>query len=502
MRKLWSERWGPPALVVAGVLAARGAVLATGDRFHADQLRPPSMWHLLDPDILRGNPLVALWDLHTTPPLFNFLVGAVLAWSPASDALSLQVLFTAGGVFSALALYSVVRLVGCRAWVAVATSLLVFCDPYMIGFETELSHEAFVIPLLMAVVWSTAAYAVRPSGRRLALVLASGLVLVMARAMFHPLWFALVVATIVMVRPPPLPRRRLAVACALPFVVIGGFMAKNQVRFGTFSLSSWSGMNLARVALMPLGEEERRRMVDAGVLSEAALVTPFSRYEDYTPHVPPCRAHYGTPALDHPMKAEPSFPPDVNFNYACYVPIYQQAGHDAIVAIRHHPGSYARSVVASAEMFVSDPRTTPELGDLHGRAAGVLDPVYAVIQVRGHTRARYPHLYPLYADYQAGFVAGAIVVVGLGARAARRARRRTADASDLVALVVGETVVVVSLICVLADAFENGRFRAPLNPLVYGTLFAFGLELVARRVDRWRRSAPIEERPQVDAPAV
>jgi hypothetical protein len=502
MRKLWSQLREPPAVVVAGVLAARAAVLTTGDRFHADHLHPPSMWHLLDPDIMRANPFVALWDVHTTPPLFNFLVGGVLAWSPERDALSLQVLFTAGGVFGALALYSVVRLAGCRAWVAIATALLVFCDPYLIGFETYLSHEAFAIPMLMAVVWSTAAYAARPSGRRLALVLASGLILVMTRAMFHPLWFAMVVATIVVVRAPPLPRLRLAAACALPFLVIGGFMVKNEVRFGTFSLSSWGGMNLARVALIPLGDEERQRMVDAGVLSKAARVQPFSPYEDYAPYVPPCRAHYGTPALDRPMKAEPSSFPNINFNYACYVPVYQQEGHDAIVAIRHHPGWYARSVVASSELFVSQQRGTPELGGLHGRAAGVLYAAYGVVHLRRHTLARYPHVYPLPADYELGFVPGLVVVVGFGLRAARRAWRRTAGATDLVALVVAETVVIISLICVLADAFENGRFRGPLNPLVYGTLYACGLEFLARLVDRRRRAAPAGETPRIDAPAL
>ena len=55
--------------------------------------------------------------------------------------------------------------------------------------------------------------------------------------------------------PAAVDRRRVVLVTALPFVVVLGLMTKNQVRFGTFSLSSWAGMNLSR-SLSPLGEGE------------------------------------------------------------------------------------------------------------------------------------------------------------------------------------------------------------------------------------------------------
>ncbi len=482
-----------PAAVAAGVLTVRGAIYATGDGFHADHVGRLSMWHLLDPELLRSNPFAALWDVHTTPPLFNFFVGAVLAWSPLPDARSFQILFAAGAVFSAVALYAVARTCGCRAWVAAVTAVVVFSDPYLIGFEAHIAHESFVIPLVMALVWATAAYTERPAAGRLALVLAAGTVLVLTRAMFHPVWLAAVVGAVCWLRPPPLPWRRLSLVVAAPFVLILAVMVRNDVRFGTFSLSSWEGMNLERAAVTTLPVARRQELVDEGVVSRQAGVRAFSAYEDYAPYVEPCEAHFGTPALDDPLKPghDPVFP-NINYNYACFVPVYQQAQRDAIAAIRHDPGRYARTVRTNLLVYVSDPwHPTPELGGLDGDVARPLNAVHRVLDLQVRRAAVYTGVVPLVADVQVTCVAGMLLIVALGARAVGRAlRRRGTTPADVVAVVSVLTVGYVTLVSVTADAFENGRFRAPLVPLAYGLVFGGGLELLARLVGHFRAGDP------------
>jgi hypothetical protein len=480
--------------VAAGVLAVRGAVYATGDSFHADHVGSLSMWHLLDPAILRANPFAALWDVHTTPPLFNFFVGAVLAWSPLPDAISFQLLFAAGAVFSALALYAVARICGCRAWVAAVTAVLVFSDPYLIGFEAHIAHESFVVPLTMGLVWATAAYARRPAAWRFALVLVVGTVLVLTRAMFHPVWLAAVVGAVCWLRPPPLAWRRLALVVAAPFVLVAAVMVRNEVRFGAFSLSSWSGMNLERAALSTLPEARRRELVDEGVISPQGALPPFSPYEDYAPYAEPCSAHFGTPALDAPRKpgGDDVFR-NANYNYACFVPVYQQAQRDAVATIRDDPGQYGRTVATNLEVYVSDPwRPWPALGGLDGGAARRLAAIHGVLDLQVQRVAVYAGVWPQHAQVQVTCVAGMLLIVALGARAVGRAlRRRGSTPADVVAVVSALTVGWVTLVSITADAFENGRFRAPLVPLAYGLVFGGGLELLARMVDR-RRSGDEE----------
>jgi hypothetical protein len=360
---------------------------------------------------------------------------------------------------------------------------VVFSDPYLIGFDTFLAQESFAIPMLMALAWAVAAHAKRPTLGRYALVLTAGSLLVLTRAMFHPVWLVAVVAGLAILRPPPVEARRLVLVSALPFVLITGVMVKNQIRFGTFSLSSWAGMNLSRVAVAPLGDEARERLIDEGVLSPMADVAAFQPYDQYAPYVESCDADFGSRALDEPLKARTGttfF--NVNFNYACFVPVYQQAQRDALAAIRHEPRAYARSVGANAILFVSESPGPPYLGGLTSGPADVLRWAHRVIDLQVTTTVSYPRLWSQRAYVQLSLVPGLAIVTIAGMGAAWRALRRRTRGQDVLALFVAITVANVAMVSVLMDAFETTRFHAPLDPLVYGAVFGGGLELLLRRI--------------------
>lgn len=484
--------WWPPALVVAGSLVVRVALERAGNGFRSTHLHP-SMWHLLETDQLIANPFAPLWDVHTTPPLFNVAVGVLLRWSPLPEGATFRLVFVAGGLFGAVALCQVLRAMGCRWWVASLTAVVVFSKPALLAFETYVAHESFVVPLLMGTVWAVAAYARQRTIGRYGLVLLAATALVLTRALFTPLWLVAVVAALLAWPPAAVDRRRVVLVTALPFVVVLGLMTKNQVRFGTFSLSSWAGMNLSRAALSPLGDERTERMIAAGELSPQARIMWFSQYEAYEPLFGPCATDFGTRALDDPVKDDASAAfPSANYNAACYVPAYEQAMTDSLAAIRHEPGVYARTVWASSLMYLSDTRRSHELGALGGSTAEVLQKAHALMNLERTTLARYPNVYPLPADVQLTLVVGLAVAVAAGARSLRRRWRGTATARDLVAVVVALTVVNVTAVGVTFDAFENARFREPLDPLVFGALLAGGLELAARAGQRRRAPAPAD----------
>ncbi len=447
------------------------------------------MWHLLQVDDLAARPFAPLWDVHTTPPLFNVAVGAVLRYSPLSEAHSFRLLFVAGALFGAVALCQILRAVGVRWWLAALVATVVYSKPSLLSAETYVSHESFVTPYLMGTVWAVAAYARRPSLGRYGLVLAAATLLVMTRALFSPVWLVAVVAAMLVMRRPPGDLRRLAIVTALPVLVIVGVMAKNQVRFGTFMLSSWAGMNLSRTTITPLGVDRIEEMIADGELSPMARIQWFSPYGEYEELMGPCDTDFGIAALDDPLKDESTTGrPVANYNAACYVPVYQQAMEDSLAAIRHEPGIYARAVRANGMMYLSDIDRSYNLGRLEGPTAGVLTRGHDVLGLEYSVVVQYPNIIPLPADVQLTSALALVVVGVAGLRAVRRRAHGTSTDGDLVVVVVAVTVVMVTLLGVTFDAFENGRFREPLDPLLLGAVFGGGLEWLARAVDR-RRAA-------------
>ena len=126
-----------------------------------------------------------------------------------------------------------------------------------------------------------------------------------------------------------------------------------------------------------------------------------------------------------------------------------------------------------------------------GGPAGALAAVYRIVpgaQVTG--MATYPNWFTLPADMQLTVVVAIPLAVALGARSLVRGMRGHGTARDAVLAAGGFIVAYVMLASVTLDGFENARFRAPLDPLLYGLVIGGGLEAAAR----WwsARHAPAE----------
>jgi hypothetical protein len=390
-----------------------------------------------------------------------------------------------------VALCQVLRALGCRWWIASVVASLMFTKPAVMAFEYYVAQESLVLPLLYGTLWALARYVRAPSLGRLAVVLGLATALVLTRALFSPLWLLGLVAVVLALRPPPVGWRRLAAVAVLPFLLVGGFMAKNQLRFGTFELSSWMGMNLSRVAVLPLGTDRTRELIDEGVLSEAAIVGPFRSYDAYEPYLGPCESdHHGTPVLDDPSKDDGTWFENPNFNATCYIPVYDQAWSDALAAIRHEPRTYARAVGANVVVYLSDGGDgSSRAGWVGGRFASVLTQLHDLLGLEVTRSATYPNVWTYRYDVVLTFVLGLAVVTVAAVRAVRRRIRGTATGRDALVLAVAWTALSVSAVSVLADAFENARFRAPLDPLVIGIVVAGAAEALARAVAARRSPA-------------
>lgn len=467
----WHLAW-----VAGAFLGLRAVLWATGVRF-GDRLI--GQLQLLDEDVLEADPLSAFTQNHIQPPLWNFTVGAVRAWSPFPAAVTFQVIWVLLGAATAFMLWDVLTRLGARRWQATVATVLVMSNPLVVSSESFLRYETPVTFLVTASVFIFARFAADPTLRRACLFAAVLLVGVATRTMLHPVWvLGGLVAMVLVTRRARRPVAPVLVPVAVVVLLIAGHQAFVHHRFGTTGPSSYSGVNLKRIAVTTLSQDTLERLQADGTLSPLASIKPYEQFERYVerdPSLAGCDPTGLGPALAEPRKGTG----EANLNHVCFLPVYRQAFRDATAAIRAEPGNYVASVGRATAIFLSRPAAFDEIDT---DAFAVLEAVYA------------PLLLPVHVDYDVGggqpqqatgFMARGLdqlpfqvtmaVAVGLalwrGGRARWRIFRGRGDQRDPIEAWIGFTVLSVAVVGVAFDFYENARFRQALDPLLLGPLF-------------------------------
>ena len=313
------------------------ALCATGQRFSTQYL--DIAWQLVPTETLRADPLGSVWHLHIQPPLWNLTVGAILAWSPLPDGISLQVLQFGFGVLGVALLASLLARLFGRPLVAAAVATVTMLDPQVLSGAFAPTYELPTTCGLIAVLWLVV---VRPRSPRFTLIslAAVGTAIVLTRSVFHPVWLALLLLSAWWVVRRSVDLRTVAVTAAIPLVLIGGWMVKNAAMFDRPTLSSWFGMNLQRSVVPVATDSQLASWAAAGDISEITAAYPngFVSFSAYEPYVGPCVVHHTHTATANVNRLGIDALP--NFNAECYLPIYDIAGHDARWVIVHHPSLY------------------------------------------------------------------------------------------------------------------------------------------------------------------
>lgn len=491
----WVVRPGVAAGV--GWLVVYTAVCLSGQPFSTSYLG--FGWQLVPWDILSTDPWRSVWYLHVQPPLWNLALG-VPAWlSPVSDAVTLQVLMAALGVAGAVLAALVAERLGVRRRWATVIALVAMAHPEVLKLAFEPTYELAVSTGLLAVLWAAARYVEAPE-RRGALVLVSVLAtaVVLTRSLYHPVWLALVLGACWWVGRGRVSRRSVALATLVPLVLVGGWMAKNLALYDRATLSSWFGMNLQRAVIPVLDRDDLERLHTRGEVSDVAIIGPFGNYGLYEPVMPPCTPTHAHRSVVEPDRTTDPYSP--NFNFECYLPVFDQAGHDAWTVIRRHPEAFVEGRLWSlrATFAVDDTPgglTTPRSPSAVMR---VLDAVYSAIRLDyagalstdGWGTPIYGRLI---APTQFGLVPVAMYagLVGWGAwHAWQVLRRRAVDPGRATVLALGATTVAWTVVVgAVAELGEQARFRTMVDAVVWVLVLAELVRGVSLVVSRRTKSA-------------
>ena len=335
MRRL-SHRGPELALLAAFVLTRLVARLGFGLRFDADVAH---YWHVLDLSLLRGDLARSILYLHGQPPLYNLFLGIVLKWVPENAApVVFESAFLAVGYLGILGIYALLVELRAPRRAALAAALVQTLSTTWLVYESWLFYS---LPTAVLVTWASVwlARAARGSAAAAAAFAAALVVLSWTRATYQPVWVAAALALLLVAVRAGAPRlrasawRAAAVALALAFAL----PAKNYLLVGSFTSSTWLGMNLAHMTTERLDETTREAWIGTGRLDPIARVRAFSPLSDYPEELraPPA----GLPehqALVTPLKPDGS----PNLNHAAYVRIGRAYQRAALVVVRGRPDVY------------------------------------------------------------------------------------------------------------------------------------------------------------------
>ena len=318
--------------------ASRAVYYALGVRF---DIRPLSrFFQIIDPELLRHRLIESLFYLHTQPPGFNLYTGIVLKLFPVHYATTFHVIYVILGAAICCLLYHLMRICGVHAAIALTLAGLFIASPGVALFENFFLYEYLLVFLLLAA--ATALYHFFRTGRT---VYASALFvclfsLLLIRNHFHLIYLLLSFALLLYFGQGK--RKAILLAGFIPILLAFSLYFKNWILFGSFSSSTWMGMNIDTITSHQLTPEEGRRLVDSGLISPVSLLdagSPISAYEPFITR--PART--GIPVLDEESTSA-GIP---NFNNPAYFQVQKYYVRDGLALLRHYPKAYLRSLQAA-----------------------------------------------------------------------------------------------------------------------------------------------------------
>ncbi len=410
-------------------------------------------WQTLDPSLLQHHLLSSLWYLHSQPPLFNAFFGILLKL-PTELRLPTAVLcyWTMGWIL-AVSCFLLLKELGISAGAALVVTTFVVVSPDVVLYENLLFYTYPTAVLITVAAFCLVRYVRSQSCRYGAGYFVSVALIILLNSTFQWPWLFLVCAPLLVLRRH---RNRSLRLCAVPLMLVLAWYAKNAAIFGTYSTSSWLGMNLDKITVLAAPPQQIRNLIVHKELTPLASVRPFRDPTAYVPHFTSFHKT-GVPALDERLKRDGS----PNFNNLIYVGVSADYLRNDLHYIELAPLRYAKNVVRASEIFLEPADQYGYVGQNYSHIAGYARFFDAEFELQPGrpTNSLFPGVAHIAYEKLAEIV---ITLFGVPWLIWRRRR----DVITTIGLgFVWLSVVYVIVVVNLVELGENNRFRLDFGPL-------------------------------------
>jgi hypothetical protein len=438
-------------------------------------------FQFVDPELLKHRLFESLFYLHTQPPGWNLYTGAVLKLFPTSYPAVFYSIYILLGLGICWSTYHLMRTCHVNRWLAFSLAGWFIVSPGVVLFENYMLYEYLVAFLLVTAAVALLHFARDFRSLSALLFFASLLGLVLVRNFFHLVYFIAILAALAFLSPSH--RRTVFLCGALPLLVILALYAKNWILFGSFSGSTWMGMNMDTITAHQLTAEEARDFVRRGIISQASLLDLGSPIDLYRPYIQ-MPARTGIPVLDDCVTSTGS----TNFNCTAFFQVRQIYTRDGLALLRNYPVVYLRSVEAAWFSYFLPPGDFPFF-DLNRPKIHAIDRFWNIVFFgqfeEASDRKQLRQLAARGARASLVLYTGVFLLLGLPALwlwgvfyLGSGVRRKTLDRPA--AILLGFLLLNITYVTAIANflsSFENNRYRFPVD--------AFYVVLLGVALSRW-----------------
>lgn len=486
----------PVLIIIVVFVASRAAAYAAGLRFDDGLLH--NAFQLLDVRLLRDDPFVSIFYLHSQPPLFNAFAALVVQLPDSFVNTVLALVWHAAALGTAVALYATMVRLGVRTRLAVGLVCAFLLAPETILTEHWFFYSQLQMLLSALALLGLARYSTTRATRDGVLFTASMAALVLLRSSFH---IALMIVVLLAVwRMLKIDARRFAAIAAVPLVLAGAWSVKNLVVFDSPTSSTWLGMNLSYLAHAGTTTADCRALVADHTVSSFACQRAFRRPEAYERAFPHTE-RFGAAATDQVLKSTGQ----PNFNASLYLDVASRFQHDSIELFREGGvGAVARAELAAYTVWAEPGDDSLQLRRVREPIAGYADWFDRLVLLRPTASGfNDPARFSANAGaFPVGEALGSIsyTLLGLfvlalygGVAGWRRSRSGADERGDVMRTVCAVALGLLVFSVIVGNALdfrENNRFRVEAGPFTL-VLAAVGAELLLRRLAA-RRAATRE----------
>lgn len=460
------DRYGVTAVAVCFLLSR---LVAYQQGIHFETLPFDRYWQYIGVPLLRDHLWECVFYLHSQPPLFNLFLGTVVALAPLHTTAALAVLYKLMGLLISVAVYALMRRLGIGIYLAVIATVAFIVSPPVLYFENYLFYEYPTMLLLCAAAVALHRFLAHGQGRAGAIAFGLMAGVVLTRSLFQVVWLILVVATVAVLCCSAT-RRKIWAAAAVPIAVVLALYAKNFILFGTFTSSSWFGMNLMSVVTFAMPSETRVALLQSGHLSPFFALEPFSSVATYRPYVPEV-PRTGVALLDdeHTVAGTP------NFHHRIYASVAKYYAADAVRIMLHEPWLLGLGVRAAASLFFR-PASDFEYFRGFGHCIQMWQRLYHIVVYgqlnappwsQKETRAEAHDLDALARRIGWFIVVGMPLLIWHGISRMRAAAAVPDEAGVATFALVVVTIIYLTIVAIGLNVGENQRYRFLLEPFLW-----------------------------------